>query len=88
VTRFGPPLRRRLLAEADATLERVQHEFIAEIPSPRTAQLLDIVSGAALQRVNRLAFTAFDQPHRRLVPVITDHRLPSQVTKNTRKVRI
>jgi GntR family transcriptional regulator len=53
----------RLLAEAGVTLERVQHEFIAEIASPRTAQLLEIAIGAAVQRVNRLAFTAGDRPH-------------------------
>jgi len=64
----------RLLAEAGVTLERVQHEFIAEIASPRTAQLLDIVIGAAVQRVNRLAFTAGDRAHHYLSILLSPSR--------------
>ncbi len=64
----------RLLAEAGVTLERVQHEFIAEIASPRTAQLLDIAVGAAVQRVNRLAFTAGDRPHHYLSILLSPSR--------------
>ena len=64
----------RLLAEAGVTLERVQHEFIAEIASPRTAQLLDIAIGAAVQRVNRLAFTAGDRPHHYLSILLSPSR--------------
>jgi len=64
----------RLLAEAGVTLERVQHEFIAEIASPRTAQLLDIAIGAAVQRVNRLAFIAGDRPHHYLSILLSPSR--------------
>jgi hypothetical protein len=39
------------------------HTGIAEIAGPRTAQLLDIAIGDAVQRINRLAFTAGDRPH-------------------------
>jgi GntR family transcriptional regulator len=64
----------RLLAEAGVTLERVQHEFIAEIAGPRTAQLLDIAIGAAVQRVNRLAFTAGDRAHHYLSILLSPSR--------------
>jgi GntR family transcriptional regulator len=64
----------RLLAEAGVTLERVQHEFIAEIASPRTAQLLDIAIGAAVQRVNRLAFIDGDRPHHYLSILLSPSR--------------
>jgi len=64
----------RLFAEAGVTLERVQHEFIAEIAGPRTAQLLDIAIGDAVQRVNRLAFTAGDRPHHYLSILLSPSR--------------
>ncbi|MDT5399285.1 MAG: GntR family transcriptional regulator [Mycobacterium sp.] len=63
-----------LFAEAGVTVERVQHEFIAEIANPRTAQLLDIAVGAAVQRVNRLAFTAADRPHHYLSILLSPSR--------------
>ena len=40
---------------------------ITEIAGPRTAQLLDIAIGDAVQRINRLAFTAGDRPHHYLL---------------------
>ena len=52
----------RLLAGRRRHLDRVQHEMTAEIAGPRNAQLLDTAIGAALMRVNRLAFVA-DAPH-------------------------
>ena len=64
----------RLFAEAGVTLERVQHEFIAEIAGSRTAQLLDIAIGDAVQRVNRLAFTAGDRPHHYLSILLSPSR--------------
>lgn len=64
----------RLLADAGVTLERVQHEFTAEIAGPRTARLLDIAIGAALLRVNRLAFTAGDRAHHYLSILLSPSR--------------
>ena len=64
----------RLLADAGVTLERVQHEFTAEIAGPRTARLLDIAIGAALLRVNRLAFTAGDRVHHYLSILLSPSR--------------
>ena len=63
----------RLLADAGITLDRLQHEFTAEIAGPRTAQLLDIAIGAALMRVNRLAFIG-DQPHHYLSMLLSPSR--------------
>jgi GntR family transcriptional regulator len=63
----------RLLADAGISLERVQHEITAEIAGPRTAQLLDIAIGAALLRVNRLAFVG-DQPHHYLSILLSPSR--------------
>ena len=51
----------------------MQHEFTAEIAGPRTAQLLDIAIGAALMRVNRLAFIG-DQPHHYLSILLSPSR--------------
>ena len=64
----------RLFAEAGVTLERVQHEFIAEIAGPRSAQLLDVAIGDAVQRVNRLAFTAGGRPHHYLSILLSPSR--------------
>jgi GntR family transcriptional regulator len=52
----------------------VQHEFTAEIAGPRTAQLLDIAIGAALLRVNRLAFIAGERPHHYLSILLSPSR--------------
>jgi hypothetical protein len=46
-----------LLSAADVTVDRMQHEFTAEIAGPRYAQLLATSIGAALLRVNRVAFS-------------------------------
>ena len=63
----------RLLADAGISLERVQHEITAEIAGPRTAQLLNVAIGAALLRVNRLAY--FDhQPHHYLSLLLSPSR--------------
>ena len=64
----------RLLADAGVTLNRMQHEFTAEIAGPRYAQLLDTPIGAALLRVNRLAFTAAEQPHHYLSILLSPSR--------------
>lgn len=63
-----------LLAEAGVVLEHVQHEFTAEVAGPRNAQLLDTAIGAALLRVNRLAFTAGDRPHHYLSILLSPSR--------------
>jgi GntR family transcriptional regulator len=47
-----------LLPDAGIRVDRVRHEITAEIAGPRNAQLLDTAIGAALLRVNRLAFVA------------------------------
>ena len=64
----------RLLADAGVTLDHVQHEFTAEIAGPRNAQLLDTAIGAALMRINQLAFTADDQPHHYLSILLSPSR--------------
>jgi GntR family transcriptional regulator len=51
-----------LLSNAGTVVDRVRHEITAEIAGPRNARLLDTAIGAALLRVNRLAFVA-DLPH-------------------------
>jgi GntR family transcriptional regulator len=63
-----------LLGEAGVILERVQHEISAEIAGPRSAQLLDIAIGAAIIRVNRLAFAGGDRPHHYLSIVLSPSR--------------
>ena len=50
------------------------HTGIAEIAGPRTAQLLDIAIGDAVQRINRLAFTAGDRPHHYLSILLSPSR--------------
>jgi GntR family transcriptional regulator len=52
-----------LLADAGIVADRVRHEITAEIAGPRNAHLLDTAIGAALLRVNRLAFVADAPPH-------------------------
>jgi len=51
-----------LLADAGIVVDRVQHEITAEIAGPRNAHLLDTAIGAALLRVNRVAFVG-GAPH-------------------------
>ena len=51
-----------LLSDAGVAVDRVRHEITAEIAGPRNAHLLDTAIGAALLRVNRLAFVG-DAPH-------------------------
>src|ERR1700722_11917591 len=50
-----------LLSAAEITVDCVRHEITAEIAGPRNAQLLDTPIGAALLRVNRLAYVAGEQ---------------------------
>jgi GntR family transcriptional regulator len=52
-----------LLSAAGVTVDRLQHEFTAEIAGPRYAQLLATPIGAALLRVNRVAFSAGSAHH-------------------------
>ena len=63
-----------LLGNAGVILERVQHEISAEIAGPRSAQLLDIAIGAAVLRVNRLAFAGGDRPHHYLSILLSPSR--------------
>jgi GntR family transcriptional regulator len=64
----------RLLTDAGVTLDRMQHELTAEIAGPRNAQLLDTAIGAALLRVNRLAFTTGGRAHHVLSILLSPSR--------------
>jgi GntR family transcriptional regulator len=68
-----------LLSDVGITLDRVQHEITAEIAGPRNAQLLDMPIGAALLRLNRLAFVA-GTPHHYLSVLLSPSR--SRVVMN------
>ncbi len=72
-----PALRRaplyELLADAGIVVDRIRHEITAEIAGPRNAHLLDTPIGAALLRVNRLAFVA-DAPHHHLSVLLSPNR--------------
>jgi GntR family transcriptional regulator len=63
----------RQLADAGVELDRVEHEITAEVAGPRNAQLLDVAIGAALMRVNRLAF-AGGKPHHALSILLSPNR--------------
>jgi GntR family transcriptional regulator len=63
----------RLLSEAGVVIERLENELTAEIAGPRTAQLLDTAIGAALIRVNRVAFVA-GKPHHVLSILLSPSR--------------
>ena len=41
---------------AGVVIERMDHEFTAEVAGPRLVRLLDTAIGAALLRVNRVAY--------------------------------
>ncbi|OBH05586.1 MULTISPECIES: GntR family transcriptional regulator [unclassified Mycobacterium] len=62
-----------LLADAGIVVDRIRHEITAEIAGPRNAHLLDSPIGAALLRVNRLAFVA-DAPHHHLSVLLSPNR--------------
>jgi GntR family transcriptional regulator len=62
-----------LLADAGVIVDRVQHEITAEIAGPRNAHLLDTAIGAALLRLNRLAFVA-GAPHHYLSVLLSPNR--------------
>ena len=62
-----------LLSDAGISVDRVQHEITAEIAGPRNAHLLDTAIGAALLRVNRLAFVG-DAPHHHLSVLLSPNR--------------
>jgi GntR family transcriptional regulator len=72
-----PALRREplyeLLSNVGIVAERMRHEITAEIAGPRHAHLLDTAIGAALLRVNRLAFVA-DRPHHYLSILLSPSR--------------
>jgi GntR family transcriptional regulator len=76
-TMTEPALRRaplyELLSNAGIVVDRVRHEITAEIAGPRNARLLDTAIGAALLRVNRLAFVA-DLPHHYLSILLSPNR--------------
>ncbi|ORV54919.1 GntR family transcriptional regulator [Mycobacterium florentinum] len=62
-----------LLSDVGIVVERMRHEITAEIAGPRHARLLDTAIGAALLRVNRLAFVA-DRPHHYLSILLSPSR--------------
>ena len=62
-----------LLSDAGIVVDRVRHEITAEIAGPRNAQLLDIAIGAALLRINRLAFVG-GAPHHHLSVLLSPNR--------------
>ncbi|HET7075338.1 MAG TPA: GntR family transcriptional regulator [Mycobacterium sp.] len=63
----------QLLSDAGIAVGRMRHEITAEIAGPRNAHLLDTAIGAALLRVNRLAFVA-DAPHHHLSVLLSPNR--------------
>ncbi|WP_193376396.1 GntR family transcriptional regulator [Mycobacterium sp. UM_CSW] len=63
----------QLLADAGIVVDRIRHEITAEIAGPRNAHLLDTPIGAALLRVNRLAFVG-DAPHHHLSVLLSPSR--------------
>jgi GntR family transcriptional regulator len=62
-----------LLAGAGVAVDRVQHEITAEIAGPRNANLLDTAIGAALLRLNRLAFVG-GEPHHYVSVLLSPNR--------------
>ena len=62
-----------LLSDVGVVADRVRHEITAEIAGPRNARLLDTAIGAALLRVNRLAFVA-DAPHHHVSVLLSPNR--------------
>lgn len=62
-----------LLSDAGAGVDRVRHEITAEIAGPRNSHLLDTPIGAALLRVNRLAFVG-EAPHHHLSALLSPNR--------------
>ena len=62
-----------LLSDAGIAVQRMRHEITAEIAGPRYARRLDTAIGAALLRVNRLAFVA-DRPHHYLSILLSPSR--------------
>ncbi len=62
-----------LLPDAGVVVDRVQHEITAEIAGPRNARLLDTPIGAALLRLNRLAFVG-DAPHHYVSVLLSPNR--------------
>ncbi len=62
-----------LLSGAGVVVDRMQHEITAEIAGPRNARLLNTAIGAALLRVNRLAFVA-ESPHHHVSILISPNR--------------
>lgn len=62
-----------LLSDLGIVVERMRHEITAEVAGPRHARLLDTAIGAALLRVNRLAFVA-SRPHHYLSILLSPSR--------------
>jgi GntR family transcriptional regulator len=62
-----------LLSDAGIKVDRVQHEIAAEIAGPRNAHLLDTAIGAALLRMNRVAFVD-GAPHHYLSVLLSPNR--------------
>lgn len=64
----------QIFAHAGVTFSRMQHEFTAEIAGPRNAQLLDVAIGAPVLRINRVSYTADEQPHHYLSILLSPNR--------------
>jgi GntR family transcriptional regulator len=62
-----------LLPDAGISVDRVEHEITAEIAGPRNAQLLDTAIGAALLRLDRLAFVG-GAPHHYVSVLLSPNR--------------
>lgn len=63
----------QLLADAGVALERLDHELTAEIAGPRHARLMDVPIGAALIRVNRVAYVG-GEPHHVMSMTLSPNR--------------
>jgi GntR family transcriptional regulator len=63
-----------VLSSAGVTVERMEHAITAELAGPRTAQLLDIAIGAAVLRVDRIAYTVTGSAHHYLSSFLSPSR--------------
>jgi GntR family transcriptional regulator len=70
-----------LLSSAGVVVDRMQHEFTAEIAGPRNARLLDVAIGSALLRLNRLAFVA-GTPHHYVSILLSPNRSRVLISQN------
>lgn len=76
-----------VLEDAGVHIERMEHEFTAEVAGPRTARLLDTAIGAALLRVNRIAYVD-DRPHHYLSILLSPSRSRVLISQPTDELAI